>query len=71
MGGGGGSQPKNGWDHFYEGSRSLKTPGKDFNLAILRGLRWMKWLKMDRQKFIFHPVIPALHPFWWKFCWLG
>ena len=32
------------WDHFYGGSSPLKTPCKDFNLAI-GGLGWMKWLK--------------------------
>ena len=76
-GGGGGfwslqmGQVTKGWDHFYGGSWPLKTPCKDFNLAVVGGLGWMKWLKMDREKFIFHAIIPALYPLWWKFCWLS
>ena len=31
-------QATKGWDHFYEGSWSLKTPSKEFNLAIVGGL---------------------------------
>ena len=51
-GGGGGfwslqmGQVTKGWDHFYGGSWPLKTPCKDFNLAIVGGLDWMKLLKM-------------------------
>ena len=42
-------QGTKGWDHFYEGSWPLKTPCKDFNLAIVGGLSWMKWLKMGQR----------------------
>ena len=40
-----GGQATKGWDHFYVGSWFLKTPRKDFNLAIVGGLGWMEWLK--------------------------
>ena len=33
-----GGQVTKGWDRFYGGSWPLKTPCKDFNLAILGGL---------------------------------
>ena len=59
-GGGEGGQATKGWDHFHGGSFPLKIPCKDFNLAIVGGLGWMKWLKM----FIFHAIISALYPFW-------
>ena len=26
--------------------------------------------KWGKEKFIFHVIIPATHPFWWKFYWL-
>ena len=48
----GGEGGEKGWEHFYVGSWPLKTPCKDFNLAIVRGLGWMKWLKKDREVFI-------------------
>ena len=33
------------------------------DLTIGGGLGWMKWLKKwDREKFIFHAIIPALYP---------
>ena len=38
-------QATKGCDHFYWGSCALETPYKDFNLAIGRGLVWMKWLE--------------------------
>ena len=38
-------QVTKGWDHFYGGSWPFKTPCKDFDLAIVGGLGWMKWLK--------------------------
>ena len=37
-------------DHFYGGSWSHKTPCKDFNLAIVGGIGWMKWLKNAAEK---------------------
>ena len=50
----------------------LETPCKDFNLAIGGGLGWMDSLKNGAGKrFIFHAIIPALYPFWWKFYWLS
>ena len=53
---------------FYRGSWLLKTPSKDFNLAIGGGLGWIKWLKNGAEKgFIFHAIFPALYPFWSKF----
>ena len=45
--GGWGGQGKKGSDHFYGGSSPLKTC-RDFNLAIVGGLDWMKWLKMGQ-----------------------
>ena len=44
-------QATKGWDHFYGESWALKTPCKDFNLAITGGLGWMKWLKKGRKRF--------------------
>ena len=41
---------KKGWAHFYWGSWSLKTPRKDFDLAIAGGLGWIKLLKMGQGK---------------------
>ena len=58
-GGGGGfwslqmGQVTKGWDHFYGGSWPLKTPCKDFNLAIVGGLGWMKWLKNGAGKCLY------------------
>ena len=34
-----------GWDHFYARIWPLRTPCKDFTLAIVGGLGWMKSLK--------------------------
>ena len=47
---GAGVQAKREWDHFYGGRWPLITPCKDFNLAIVGGLSWMKWLKMGQRK---------------------
>ena len=56
-----------GWDHFYGGSWPLKTPCKDFSLAIVGGLGWDEMVKKwDWEIFIFHAIISALCPFWWK-----
>ena len=44
----GGGQAKKGSDHFYGGSSPLKTSCRDFNLAIVGGLDWMKFLKMGQ-----------------------
>ena len=41
-----------GWYHFYGGRWPLKTPCKDFNLAIL-GLGWMKLLKNGAEKCLY------------------
>ena len=50
-----GIEATKGWDHFLLGELTLKTPGKDFDLAIRGGLGWMKWLKNGTEKgFIFH-----------------
>ena len=35
------------------GKLNLKTPCKDFNLAIVVGLVWMKWLKNGAGKCIY------------------
>ena len=40
-----GGQATKEWDHFYGGSWPLKATCKDFNLAIVGELGWMKWLK--------------------------
>ena len=42
-----------GWGHLYGGSWPLKTPCKDFNLAIVGGLGWMKWLKNGAGKCLY------------------
>ena len=40
------------------GSWTLKRPYKSFNLAIVGGLGWVKWLKNGAGKmFIFHAII--------------
>ena len=44
-------QASKGWDHFYGWSWPLKTPCKDFNLAIVGGLGWIKWLKSGAGKY--------------------
>ena len=50
-----GIEATKGWDHFLLGELALKTPGKDFHVAIRGGLGWMKWLKNGTEKsFIFH-----------------
>ena len=52
-GGGEGGQATKGWDHFHGGSFPLKIPCKDFNLAIVGGLGWMKWLKNGARKCLY------------------
>ena len=49
-----------GMEHFYGRSWPLKTPCKNFNLAIV-GLGWIKW---GRGIIKFHGIISALYPFW-------
>ena len=67
----GGGQATNGWDHLLWESWPPKTSCKDFHLATGGGLGWVKCLKNELGKgFIFHTIIPALCPFWWKFDWL-
>ena len=57
---------------FYGGCWPLKTPCKEFDLAIGGRLGWVKWFKNGVGKaFIFHAVTLALYPFWWKFYWLS
>ena len=48
-----GEQATKRWDHFYGGSWPLKTPCKDFNLAIVVGPGWMKWLKTGAGKSLY------------------
>ena len=48
-----GRQATKGWDHFYGESWALKTPCKDFNLATVGGLVWMKWLKNGAGKCLY------------------
>ena len=38
---------------FMGGSWPLKTPYKDFNLAIVGRLGWMKWLKNGARKCLY------------------
>ena len=54
-----GGQATKGWDHFYGESWPLKILCKDFNLATVGRLGWMKWLKNGA--FIFHAIIPKLY----------
>ena len=42
-----------GMDHFYGESWPLKTPCKDFNLAIVGRLGWMKGLKNGAVKCLY------------------
>ena len=49
-----GGQSTKGWDHFFGESWPLKTSCKDFNLAILGGLGWMKWLKNRAMKCLYY-----------------
>ena len=46
----GGGKPQRDKGYFYGGSSILKVPCKDFNLAIVGELGWMKWLKMGQKK---------------------
>ena len=46
------------------GEVDFVTPCKDFDLAIVGRLGWIKWLKKARKMFIFHTIIPALYTFW-------
>ena len=48
-----GEQARKGCDHFYGGSWPLKTPCKGFNLAVIGGLRWMKWFKNGAGKCLY------------------
>ena len=48
-----GAKPQRGRAIFYRGSWPLKTPSKDFHLAIGGGMR-------AKKGFIFHAIIPAL-----------
>ena len=41
-----------------------QKPCKDFDLAIVGGLDWMKWLKMEQGNVYIHAIIHALYPFW-------
>ena len=53
-------QATKGCDHFYWGSWALETPYKDFNLAIGRGLPWMKWLENGMQLYNYSCTISFL-----------
>ena len=55
-----GRQFTKGWDHFYGRSFGLKTPCKFDNRRRARLDEMVK--KWDREKFIFHAIIPALYP---------
>ena len=68
-----GRQVTKGWHHFYGGSWSLKIPCKNLVRAIdcWRARLDEMLKKWDREMFIFHAIIPALYPFWWKFYWLS
>ena len=46
-------QATNKWDHVYGGSLPLKTPCKDFNLAIVGGLGSIKCLKNGAGKCLY------------------
>ena len=60
-----GGKPQRDGATFYGESCTLKTPSKDFNLAVGGGLGWMKWLENGAGKgFIFHAIILALYLFW-------
>ena len=45
-----GGKATKGWDHLYGESYLLKTPCKEFNVAIGKVLGWMKWLKNGAEK---------------------
>ena len=49
---------------FLWGKLTLRKPCKDFDLAIVGGLDWMKWLKMEQENVYIHAIIHALYPFW-------
>ena len=44
----GGKPKRNGT--IFMGEVDPSTTCKDFNLVIVGGLRWMKWLKMGKEK---------------------
>ena len=46
-------QATKGWNHFNGGNRPLQAPCKDFNLAIVGRLGWMKWLKNRLRKCLY------------------
>ena len=48
-----GGQVAKGWNHFYRRSGHHKTPCKDFDLATVGGLGWMKWLKNGAGKCLY------------------
>ena len=48
-----GEQATTGWDYFYGESWPFKTPCKDFNLAIVGGLGWMKCSKNGAGKCLY------------------
>ena len=49
----GGGKPQRDKGYFYGGSSILKVPCKDFNLAIVGELGWMKWLKNEAVKCLY------------------
>ena len=62
----GGEANHKGMRPFLLGSWTLKTPCKDFNLAILGGLNWMKWLKKRAGKFCISCNCSCPISFLWK-----
>ena len=44
---------KSGLEWNNGSSWSLETPYKDFNLAIGRGIGWMKWVKNGEEKSLY------------------
>ena len=67
-----GGQASKWWGHFYGGSWSLKTPCKDFNLAVVGGLGWMKWLKNGADKsFLVKILLAKLKYLYIQYTWIS
>ena len=55
---------REGWNFF----KWEKCKDKDLNVAVGKGLCYVKWLKNEiGQGFIFHAIISAHYTFWRKF----
>ena len=67
------------WGASHKGDGTIFTGEVDpqetksrFTFGNCRSARLHEMVKKwGREMFIFHAIIPALYPFWWKFYWLS